>query len=165
MTDTNAEAHSSDAILPNDLTADGLERALTSIDIPTCPAIVMQVLAEAERRCRPLVEVEAEVLNCTYPIVGALMVRNWGLPAMMSQAVRFHHEADVYSLPEGSLSAVGLALVAVTHVAEHLVAELLDEMDVEVGPLFDRACKHLGIVESDLEEFRDELQTAAAGTH
>ncbi len=123
-----------------------------------------KVRAEAERRRRPVVEVEAEVLSCTHPIVGALMVRNWGLPSVMSQAVRFHHEADVYSLPQGSLQAGGLDLIAVTHVAEHLVLDMTNEPDIEVGPFFEHACRHLGIDDSDLQEYRDDIE-AAAGAH
>ena len=120
------------------------------------------VMAEAVRRQRPIVEVEAERLQCTHPIVGALLVRNWGLPAVVAQAIRFHHEADVYGLPEGTLSAEALSLIAVVHVAEHLAYEVEKEADLEVGPLFVRAVAYLGISESDLEDYLDDLRTALA---
>jgi HD-like signal output (HDOD) protein len=123
-----------------------------------------EVQAEAVRRGRPLVELEADMLKCTHPIVGALMVRNWGLPALLSQAIRFHHEADVYTLPEGTLSSEALALIAVTHVAERLTHELLDEPDIGVGPLFDRAIKHLGISDGDLEDYREDLLSASSAS-
>ena len=116
------------------------------------------VMDEAVRQGRLLIDAETERFDCSHPIVGALLVRNWGLPPAIRQAVRFHHETDVYELPNNVLSSIGLSLVAVAHVAEHLVNEFHGEKDVEVGEyLFARALSHLGIHEGDLEELREDL--------
>ena len=116
------------------------------------------VMDQAISQGRMLIEAETAHFNCSHPIVGALLVRNWGLPPAIRQAVRFHHESDVYELPNNVLSSIGLTLVAVTHVAEHLLAEFNGERDLEVGEhLFGKALAHLGIHEGDLDELREDL--------
>jgi HD-like signal output (HDOD) protein len=107
---------------------------------------------------RLLVEAEAELFPCTHPIVGSLLVRNWGLPPMLGKAIRFHHEHDVYDLPDATLPGGALSLIAVTHVAEHLCSAAMGEADLEVGvDLFERALGHLGIGECELEELRQRV--------
>jgi HD-like signal output (HDOD) protein len=104
---------------------------------------------------RMLIEAEAGFFPCTHPVVGSLLVRNWGLPPLLGQAIRFHHEEDAYDLPERSLPGTALSLIAVTQVAEHLLCEVLEQNDVEIGHyLFGRALNHLGISEGDLDELR-----------
>lgn len=116
------------------------------------------IMDQAASQGRMLIEAETSHFPSSHPIVGALLVRNWGLPPAILQAVRFHHEADVYELPHNVLSSIGLTLVAVTHVAEHLLAEYHNEQDLEVGDhLFAKALAHLGIHAGDLEELREDL--------
>lgn len=114
-----------------------------------------RTLAAAKASGRLLADAEAENFPCTHPIVGSLMVRNWGLPSVLGQAIRFHHEADAYELPDQTLSASALALIAVTHIAEHLTVEALGECDVEVGvDLFERALAFIGLSENEVDELR-----------
>lgn len=117
------------------------------------------VIATALAGGQGLIKAESDNFNCTHPVVGAMLVHNWGLPPAIRQAVRNHHEPAVYDLPHTEISSIGLTMVAVTHVAEHLVADILGETDLEVGTaLFQRALKHLGIHDTDLEELREDLQ-------
>ena len=110
---------------------------------------------------QPLIEVENQYFPCTHPIIGALLIRNWGLPAIVSKAVQFHHEPDVYDLPDSTLPGGALSLIAVTHLAERLSNDLDGEVDLEVGPaLFARALAHFGLGEDDLEELRDAILRA-----
>lgn len=120
--------------------------------------------ADLMEKCREdgtlLSEAEEKHFHCTHPIVGSLLVRNWGLPPILGQAIRFHHEADAYDLPDRSLPGSALSLIAVTHVAEHLLGESMDG-DIEVGPeLFQRAVDFLGISGDDLDELRQQLARA-----
>ncbi|MBS1143178.1 MAG: metal dependent phosphohydrolase [Proteobacteria bacterium] len=97
---------------------------------------------------------EEEFFPTTHSIVGALLVRNWGLPPLLGQAIRFHHEDDAYDLPDSTLPGGALSLIAVTHVAERLLGEALDD-DIEVGDdLFRRALAFLGVSGDDLDELR-----------
>lgn len=120
-----------------------------------------QQVEEGRRSGKTRFEAEEQFFPCTHPIIGSLLIRNWGLPPLIGQAIRFHHEPDVYDLPDGVLPGVALSLMAVTHVAEHLAADLLDGADLDVGTaLFDRAVAHLGISVGELDEFREELLSA-----
>ncbi|MDD5296861.1 MAG: HDOD domain-containing protein [Rhodocyclaceae bacterium] len=120
-----------------------------------------KVIAAATAQGTLLVTVEDQHFQCTHAIVGALLVRNWGLPSAIREAVRFHHDKDVYELPAKTLPSLGLSLIAVTHVAEHLASELRQEQDLDVGEAhFNQARRHLGIDDHDMEELREELQAA-----
>lgn len=110
-----------------------------------------------------LVEAEDGYYPCTHPIVGSLLVRNWGLPPLLGLAIRFHHEPDVYDLPDSVLPGGALSLVAVVHIAEHLAHELDASPDLDVGEaLYQRALAHFGIHSEETEDFRDALIEARA---
>lgn len=122
-----------------------------------------QVMAECHDSGRPLIEAEGQYYPCTHPIIGSLMVRNWGLPPLVGQAIRFHHEADVYDLPDQTLPGSVLSLIAVTHIAEYLANDIDGEVDLEVGANFyARALAHFGIDESEIEDLREALIMARA---
>jgi HD-like signal output (HDOD) protein len=105
-----------------------------------------------------LVDSEADYFPCTHPVIGSLLVRNWGLPAPLINAIRLHHERDVYSLPDTTLQGSSLSLIATTHIAERLIGQLLGEKEYEVGQaLFDRAVTHLGLSTEDLEDVHEDM--------
>lgn len=110
---------------------------------------------------RFLVDAEREYFPCTHPIVGSLLVRNWGLPAILGLAIRFHHEPDAYELPDKTLPGGALSFIAVTQVAEHISHEILGETDYEVGDeLYKKALAHLGIGDDELDELRAQVEAA-----
>jgi HD-like signal output (HDOD) protein len=120
-----------------------------------------KVIGEAMSQGKFLVEAEGEYFPCTHPIVGSLLVRNWGLPAILGQAIRFHHEPDVYELPDKTLPGGALSFIAVTQVAEHIAHELLGENDLEVGvELYEKALAHLGIGQEELDDLRARVAEA-----
>lgn len=116
-----------------------------------------EILEKCRRDSSMLSEAEESFFPCTHPIVGSLLVRNWGLPPLLGLAIRFHHDKDAYDLPDRTLPGGALSLIAVTQVAEHLLGELLDG-DIEVGnELFERAIDFLGISSDDLDELRQRV--------
>jgi HD-like signal output (HDOD) protein len=118
-----------------------------------------KVIEDALSSGNSLVEAEGEYFPCTHPIVGSLLVRNWGLPSILGQAIRFHHEPDVYEISDKSLPCGALSFIAVTQVAEHLAHEIMGENDHEVGTaLYQKALAHLGISQEEL----DDLQACVA---
>lgn len=120
-----------------------------------------KVIEDALSSGKFIVDAESEFFPCTHPIVGSLLVRNWGLPAIVGQAVRFHHEPDVYELPDKTLPGGALSFIAVTQVAEHIAHELLGEEDFEVGSvLFEKALAHLGIGQEELDDLRARVAEA-----
>jgi len=107
---------------------------------------------------RLLVLTEADFFPCTHPVIGWLTIRSWGLPEDLATAVRYHHDPDVYDMPETLVSDLAKSLMATVHVAEHLMTALVGERDFEVGDaLFQRALSHLGITQIDLEHLREEI--------
>lgn len=122
-----------------------------------------EVLEQCRKDGRMLVDAEAEYFPCTHPIVGWLLVRNWGLPSAMGLAIRFHHDLDAYDIAEQTLPGAALALIAVTQVAEHLVNDLQEVDDLEVGgPLYARALSYLGLAEDDLDDLRSTVEAYLA---
>jgi len=114
-----------------------------------------------------LSDAEEKYFPCSHPVVGSLLVRNWGLPPILAQAIRFHHDKEAYDLPERTLPGSALSLIAVTHVAEQLLSEILDE-DIEGdNALFERALGFLGLSADDLDELRhrvaEAIESAARG--
>jgi HD-like signal output (HDOD) protein len=108
-----------------------------------------------------LVDAETDFFPCTHPVIGSLLVRNWGLPAPLINGIRLHHERDVYHLPEATLHGNSLSLIATTHIAERLIGQILGEKEYEVGQaLFDRAVVHLGLSSEDLEDVHEDMIVA-----
>jgi HD-like signal output (HDOD) protein len=108
-----------------------------------------------------LYDAEEGYFPCTHPVIGSLMVRNWGLPTMISQAIRCHHYADLYDLPDKTLPGGAVSLIAATHIAERLAAQIDGEVDIEVGDkIFARALEHFGMDDGDLDVTREAIERA-----
>lgn len=119
-----------------------------------------ELLEKCRTEHRILGDMEEEYFPCTHPIIGSLLVRNWGLPPLLGQAIRFHHDNEAYDLPDRTLPGGALSLIAVTQVAEHVLGEQLGD-DIEVGDyLFERALDFLGISTDDLDELRSRIAAA-----
>lgn len=119
-----------------------------------------QLIAEAAARGESRVQAERR-LPCTHPIIGALLVRNWGLPNDVSLAIRFHHEPDAFALSEATLTGTALSLIAVGQVVEHVMAEILPDEEDEVGDeMFAQAMVHLGMPMEDRDAVADVVRKA-----
>jgi HD-like signal output (HDOD) protein len=78
-------------------------------------------LAEAmARQDRTFTQTENAVHRTDHAVVGALVAKTWRLPAIISIAVRLHHDFAV--LRDDSVSVDVRNLVAIAAIAEHLVA-------------------------------------------
>ena len=120
----------------------------------------VDVLEGCRSEGRMLSDAEEQYFPCTHSIVGSLLVRNWGLPPLLGQAIRFHHEKDVYDLPDRSLPGGALSLIAVTQVAEHLLDEIIGDTSEVDTNLLERALAFLGISNDDLDELRQRVASA-----
>ena len=118
----------------------------------------IDIMNNAMRDHVQLIDAEEQFFPCTHSIAGALLARNWGLPSIIIQSIRFHHEKEVYHLPETVLPGSAVSLIAVTHVAERLLADPNHPVDFEVSnEHYQHALAHLGISEAELEEIREVL--------
>lgn len=107
-----------------------------------------------------LIEQEREHFHCDHAVVGWLLARNWGLPARITSAIRYHHDPELYILPEQELPSDALALIAVTLIAEHVIADFVEGATPVEGRAFENAKTFLGTTEGDLDEFRDVISHA-----
>ncbi len=117
-----------------------------------------QVVSQCQKLGQLMIGAEADYFPCTHPIVGSLLTRNWGLPASVGQAIRFHHDPDAYELPDSTLPGNSVSLIAITHLAEHILSEVSGEQDLEVGDvLFEKALTHFGISGEDVDQLRESI--------
>ncbi len=116
--------------------------------------------AAATDRGTALVRVEQERFRCDHAVAGWLLARSWGLPSKIAAAIRYHHDPELYILPESELPSDALALIAVTLIAEHVLAEFSKDADPVGGRPFDDARTFLGTSDADLDEFREIVAAA-----
>lgn len=121
-----------------------------------------EVVSMSKSSGKMLHETEATYYPCTHPVIGYLMTKSWGLPAIIGQAIRFHHDPEVYELPDSVLPGAAISLIAITQIAEHIQGELSSEIDIEVGhELFLKAVQHFGISADDLADYKENIMAAA----
>ncbi len=70
------------------------------------PGVMTKVIAAAEAKRVPLVEMEREMLGFDHAELGGSLLEGWGFPRSLSDLVRFHH------LPEKQESSFTLAILA-----------------------------------------------------
>jgi HD-like signal output (HDOD) protein len=66
---------------------------------------------------RSFTVVEDERHGTNHAVVGSLLARSWHLPEILREAIRNHHDCEVFN---SSLPADALNLIAVGHVASHI---------------------------------------------
>jgi len=115
------------------------------------------MLDELERTGNSLAVEENARYRCTHAVVGAMLARNWGMSRQIADAIRFHHDPDVYASGNAVLEDQSLGWIAVTHVAEHLLLELAGEIDIEVGFLYPKAMAYLGLSEDEIVDLKEQL--------
>ncbi len=113
------------------------------------------LMDQAARDGLILAQEENRRYHCTHAVVGGLLARNWGLPATIANAIRHHHEPDLYGPARPYLDDASLALVAVTQVAEHLLADNQGQATPECEASFEPAVAYLGLSEDDIHDLQE----------
>ena len=78
------------------------------------PGVYLELLQQAAREKKPLMELEEKALGTSHAEIGAYLLDLWGLPVALVEAVALHH----HPLRTGQLAFSSLTAV---HVANHLV--------------------------------------------
>ena len=120
------------------------------------------VYAASQDRAAALITQEQQRFKCDHAVVGWLLARNWGLPPTIAAAIRYHHDPDVYILPEKELPAGALALIAVTLIAEHVISDFVDDADIVSERALDNAKIFLGTTDAEIDDFRETIIAALA---
>jgi HD-like signal output (HDOD) protein len=86
-------------------------------------------LAVSNQSAELVIVIEDQHFGTNHAIVGNMLARNWSLPDHISQAILVHHDHTIFTQPDDSTSPGVCVLVAITLVAEHIVATFLEKPD------------------------------------
>jgi HD-like signal output (HDOD) protein len=115
----------------------------------------------------PLVEYENERHQTTHALVGWALARSWQLPDLICNAIREHHNFDLFDAASSPAQGDIAALAAISLIADYLVNDFLGtHQDSEWQRCGTQALDYLGMNEDELLESKidifDELQEAQA---
>ncbi|HEY6437926.1 MAG TPA: HDOD domain-containing protein [Ignavibacteriaceae bacterium] len=123
--------------------------------IPEYQKIVFEGIKNGKSR----IQIEEENFPCTHPLVGGLLLKEWGLPALLGMAIRFQHDHNVYSWSSNSLPDSVRALIAIADLAEYLLAETDPSFESEVNQdVFEKAIQILHFDENTMAKIREKIQ-------
>jgi len=115
-------------------------------------------LALTNRSARPMCEMESERHGTDHVAVGAMLARNWQLPALIVQAIRLHHNFELLHDREADVPDAVRGLTAISLLADHLIARFLDMPDeAEWMAHGTSALNYLSFDEDELAEIRGEM--------
>lgn len=121
----------------------------------------IETLVIANRSEEPFTQIEQSRHQADHTGIGALLARNWGLPADVVQAVRLHHDYDY--LKERQPGIVH-ELIALCLVAEHIIQRFQGlNRHAEWDKGGELAMHTLAISATDVDNWADELHERFAG--
>jgi HD-like signal output (HDOD) protein len=112
-------------------------------------------LAAANNAAELVIAVEDESYATNHAVVGNILARNWFLPSHISEAILLHHDLSIFST--GHVEPQVCALVAITLIAEHIVASFLgmpDDAEWRAGG--QKALDYLGLNGEDLADITED---------
>lgn len=123
-----------------------------------------QRLSEANRAADLAIVIEEQHYSTNHAIVGSMLARNWLLPENVSKAILVHHDHSIFS--DRRLDASICTLVAITLIAEHIVASFLDMPD-DAEWLVDgkSALEFLGYSDDELDEIAEDSLSELSEIH
>jgi HD-like signal output (HDOD) protein len=74
-----------------------------------------------DEQVRSFTEIEERAHGTNHAVVGSLLASNWHLPPDLRDAIRQHHDLDIF---HGDLSASALNLIALGHLAEYIESSI-----------------------------------------
>jgi len=70
---------------------------------------------------RKFTDIEDEAHGANHATIGYLLTKSWNLTAVISHAIRFHHDYSVFSAPAGKHPPEALKLIAIGLMADYAV--------------------------------------------
>jgi HD-like signal output (HDOD) protein len=114
-------------------------------------------LAAANSAAELVITVEDESYATNHAVVGNILARNWFLPAHISEAILVHHDHTIFANPDDHATPTVCVLVAITLIAEHIVASFLDMPDdAEWLSGGQKALDYLGLGAEDLADITED---------
>ena len=116
-----------------------------------------ETLMTESKRGIPLSEIENSHFSTTHAIVGNMLTRSWMLPAHISKAILYHHDATIFSPTSGSVELSVRNLIAIIHMAECIADEHLLVRD-KTWPLFEQGVlKHFEMSAQEFSELKGDI--------
>lgn len=123
-----------------------------------------QKLSEANRSAELVVSIEDQHYSTNHAIVGSMLARNWLLPESVSKAILAHHDHTILSDCRSDTSVC--TLVAITLIAEHIVATFLGMPDdAEWLVAGESALDFLGYSHNELGEISEDTLSELSEIH
>lgn len=119
-------------------------------------ARVLKSANEEKERIFTIVEDEVYAIN--HALIGSELAEDWRLPDELTLAIRYHHEPSaVTNLGEKSLPVLSQQLIAISHLAEHLIQKTtgLNQTN-EWGKLGSKCLMLLNITDGELSDLERE---------
>ncbi|OGS91039.1 MAG: hypothetical protein A2Z95_05205 [Gallionellales bacterium GWA2_60_18] len=109
-------------------------------------------LAASNQSAKLVIAIEDQHYATNHAVVGNMLARNWYLPEHISQAILVHHDHTIFTRPDDRSTPEVCTLVAITQVAEHIVAAFLRKPDdAEWLVSGQMAQDYLGLSSEDME--------------
>ncbi len=126
-----------------------------------------ETLALANQSTKPVREIENARHNTDHTAVGAMLARNWQLPAFIVDTIRVHHDMALLTDASPGVPGEVCGLTAISLVADHLIARFLGAADeAEWMSHGVAALNYLGFDEDELadmsHDINEELSTIRA---
>ena len=107
---------------------------------------------------QPITLIEDEFHATNHATVGYMIAKSWFLPVPICEAIRFHHDPQIFSV-EGSLSPLALTLVAISKLAEHFNDVYVRmRTNSEWETIGTQVLEHMGFNENDYLDLREEFE-------
>lgn len=114
-------------------------------------------LAASNQSAELVIAIEDRHYATNHAVVGNMLARNWYLPDHISQAILVHHDHTIFTRPGDRSTPAVCALVAMTQVAEHIVATFLGKPDdAEWLVSGQMAQDYLGLSAEDMESITED---------
>lgn len=129
---------------------------------PHYRSVLAQANAEMSER---FTDIETSLIGTNHADMGAMLAESWSLPGEIVEAIRYHHHLDLLAggkLPE--VSAIAVPLIAITHLAEHLIYKRTGSGNTfEWNKVAEIAKRTLNIDDSKIDQLFKECHEPMAG--
>jgi putative nucleotidyltransferase with HDIG domain len=125
----------------------------------------LEIIQHSLRTHEPIDKIEREQVFPEHTRMGEAICEHWGLPSMISQAVRYHHEPDIDKrpkLPEEAHHTIDCIYIADTLVRQHKFGHSGNDAPPELAPCI---VERLDLHPIRLEQLKNNIHEDIGHTH
>jgi HD-like signal output (HDOD) protein len=120
--------------------------------------VYVDTLKKAQTNCeQSFTSVEQEAHHTDHSLIGAMMVKSWGLNANVALAIRLHHDYEIFLDPKVPIEIV--RLISLNLIAEAAIQRYTqNQQDAEWSKGGDYVGSTLAMDDAEVEEWIEQLQ-------